>query len=299
MSAGDRHLRAELAIAAVAFLWGATFIIVKNSLNDASTFLFLSLRFTMATALLWFVLRNRLRRKGPSDWRGGLLCGFFLFLGYVLQTAGLRLTTASNSAFITGLYVVLVPLLGSLVNRSKPRLVEITGAVAALIGTGLMTSPMTSVAMGMRFNTGDLLTAACALAFAGHILSVAHYSKTMDYERLSLYQVGGVALLSWLGASFMEPVRVVWTGRLWFGLLSTAILATALSFLLYTWAQKHTTAARSALIFALEPVFAGLTAWIVAGEAWTARSLAGAALILAGIVLVEVKPARPAGHQLG
>ena len=295
MSAGQRHWRAELAIATVALIWGATFIVVKNSLNDVSTFLFLSLRFTMATALLWFVLRNRLNRKGPSDWRGGLLCAFFLFLGYVLQTAGLRMTTASNSAFITGLYVVLVPLLGSLVNRSKPAPVEVTGAVAALIGTGLMTS----VDMGMRFNTGDLLTAACALAFAGHILSVAHYSKTMDYERLSLYQVGGVALFSWLGASFVEPVRVVWTGRLWFGLLSTAVFATALSFLLYTWAQKHTTAARTALIFALEPVFAGLTAWIVAGEAWTARSLAGAALILVGIVLVEVKPSRPVGHQLG
>jgi drug/metabolite transporter (DMT)-like permease len=114
-----------------------------------------------------------------------------------------------------------------------------------------------------------------------------------------VYQVGGVALFSWAGASLMEPARVIWSGRLWFGLLSTAVFATALSFLLYTWAQKHTTAARSALIFALEPVFAGLTAWVVAGEAWTARSLAGAALILAGIVLVEVKPARPEGHQLG
>lgn len=295
MNAGGRHLNAELAIAAVAFLWGATFIVVKNSLNDASTFLFLSLRFTMATVLLWLALRGRLSRTGPADWRGGLLCGFFLFLGYVLQTAGLRVTTASNSAFITGLYVVLVPLLGSLVKRSKPTLVELTGAVAALIGTGLMTS----VDLGLHFNTGDLLTAACALAFAGHILAVAHYSKTMDYERLSLYQVGGVALFSWLGVAFVEPARVVWSGRLWFGLLSTAVFATALSFLLYTWAQKHTTATRTALIFALEPVFAGLTAWVVAGEAWTARSLAGAGLILAGIVLVEVKPARPEGHPLG
>ena len=295
MSGGNRHLKAELAIGTVAFLWGATFIIVKNSLNDASTFLFLSLRFTMATALLWFFLRNRLNRKGVSDWRGGLLCGFFLFLGYAFQTAGLRVTTASNSAFITGLYVVLVPLLGSLVNRSKLRPVELVGAVAALIGTGLMTS----LDMEMRLNVGDMLTAACALAFAGHILSVAHYSKTMDYERLSLYQVGGVALFSWVAASFIEPVRVVWTGRLWFGLLSTAVFATALSFLLYTWAQKHTTASRTALIFALEPVFAGLTAWLAAGEAWTARSLGGAALILVGIVLVEVKPQQPDGHQLG
>lgn len=295
MSGQGRHLQAELAIVAVSFIWGATFIIVKNSLDDASTFVFLSLRFTIATALLWIVLRNRLNRKGPADWRGGLLCGLFLFLGYAFQTAGLRLTTASNSAFITGLYVVLVPLLGSLVKRSRPRIVEIGGAVAALIGTGLMTS----VDMGTSLKMGDLLTAACAVAFAGHILAVAHYSRTMDYERLSLYQVGGVAAFSWLGAAFAEPARVVWTGGLWFGLLSTAVFATALSFLLYTWAQKHTTAARTALIFALEPVFAGLTAWVVAGEAWTARSLAGAALILAGIVLVEVKPARPVGHQLG
>jgi len=295
VSADSRHVRAELAIAGVSFLWGATFIIVKNSLNDASTLVFLSIRFTMATVLLLLVLRNRLNRKGQSDWRGGLLCGFFLFLGYALQTEGLRVTTASNSAFITGLYVVLVPLLSSLVNRSKPRPVEMAGAGAAIIGTALMTS----VDVGMRLNTGDLLTAACALAFAGHILSVAHYSRVMDYERLSLYQVGGVALFSWLGTSFLEPMRVVWTGRLWFGLLSTAVFATALSFLLYTWAQKHTTATRSALIFALEPVFAGLTAWIVAGEAWTARSLTGGALILAGIVLVELKPPRPVGHQLG
>ena len=295
MSTGNRHIRAELAIAAVAFLWGTTFIIVKNSLNDASTFVFLSLRFTMAAALLALALRGRLHRKGPADWRGGLLCGVFLFLGCALQTAGLRLTSASNSAFITGLYVVLVPLLGSLVNKSKPRPVEIAGAVAALVGTGLMTS----VELGLHFNTGDLLTAACALAFAGHIMAVAHYSRTIDYERLSLYQVGGVALFSWIGASLVEPARVVWSGRLWFGLLSTAVFATALSFLLYTWAQKHTTAARSALIFALEPVFAGLTAWVVASEAWSARSLAGAALILAGIVLVEVKPAGPEGHQLG
>jgi drug/metabolite transporter (DMT)-like permease len=279
----------------VACLWGATFIIVKNSLNDASTFMFLSLRFTIATVLLWLVVRGRLHRKGASDWRGGVFCGFFLFLGYALQTAGLRGTTASNSAFITGLYVVLVPLLGSLVHRSKPRLVEIVGAIAALLGTGLMTS----VDMGMRFNAGDLLTAACAVAFAVHILAVAHYSRTMDYERLSLYQVGGVALFSWLGASFVEQPRVVWTGGLWFGLLATAVFATAISFLLYTWAQTHTTAARTALIFALEPVFAALTAWLVAGEAWTARSLTGAALILAGIILVEVKPARPVGHQLG
>jgi len=290
-----RHLQAELALACIAFIWGATFVVVKQALLDVSTFLFLALRFTMASALLAFALRSRLSRRGPVLWRGGILCGLFLFIGYALQTAGLRITTASKSAFITGLYVVLVPLLASLVNRGKPRLAELAGAAIATAGTALMTSG----GLEFRLNSGDLLTAGCAVAFSAHILAVAHYSRKMDYERLSLFQVAGVALLSWVAAGTIESPRIVWSAGVWFALVVTAVLATALSFLLYTWAQRHTSAARAALIFALEPVFAGLTAWLVAGESWTVRSLSGALLILSGIVMVELKPSQPPMHQEG
>lgn len=286
-----RHWRAELALVAVAFIWGATFVVVKQALSDVSTFLFLGMRFTLAAVLLLVALRGRLGRARAEEWRGGLACGGFLFLGYALQTAGLRLTTASKSAFITGLYIVLVPLLGSLVQKSVPRLAELGGALLAAVGTTLLTAGGAG-ALELRLNAGDLMTAACAVAFAAHLLSVERYSRRMDYERLSLYQVAGVAALSWMAAGAFETPCVVWSRELYFALLATALLATALSFLLYTWAQKHTSAIKAALIFALEPVFAGLLAWAVSGEEWGAASLGGAALILAGIVLVELKPAR-------
>ncbi|QOY86328.1 DMT family transporter [Paludibaculum fermentans] len=290
-----RHVRADLALAGIAFIWGATFVVVKEALLDSSTFLFLALRFSLAGIILAAVLRGRLTRKQPVNWVGGVQCAFLLFLGYALQTAGLRLTTASKSAFITGLYIVLVPLGASLVNRSMPRLAEIAGAAAATAGTALMTSGD----WDLHLNAGDILTVGCAVAFTAHMLSVAHYTRKMDYERLSLFQVAGVAAFSWLAAATMETPHIAWSPRLLFGVIVTAVLATALSFLLYTWAQQHTSATRAALIFALEPVFAGLTAWVAAGEAWTVRSLTGAGLILSGIVLVEVKPAPPSRHQEG
>ncbi len=287
----SRHWRAELALVAVAFIWGATFVVVKQALADVSTFLFLGMRFTLAAVLLALALSGRLGRARAEEWRGGLLCSGLLFLGYALQTTGLRLTTASKSAFITGLYIVLVPLLGSLVQRVVPRPWELGGAALATAGTALLTAGGAG-GMDLRLNAGDMLTAACAVAFAAHLLAVERYSRRMDYERLSLYQVAGVAGLSWLAAGTVETPRVEWSQALLFALLATALLATALSFLLYTWAQRHTSATKAALIFALEPVFAGVLAWAVSGEEWGAGSLGGAALILAGIVLAELKPAR-------
>lgn len=291
MNRPSAPVRAELALAAVAFVWGTTFVIVKGALADVSTFVFLALRFTLAAVLLAFWLRSRLVRRTCVAWGGGILCGLFLFLGYALQTAGLRWTSASNSAFITGLYVVLVPFLASLVYRVRPRIAELGGAALAAAGTALLSGGMPA-----EWNRGDLLTAGCAVAFAAHILAVERYSRRMDFERLSLMQIAVVAVLSWAAAAWIEPARIVWSPRLWIALLTTSVLATALSFVLYTWAQGQTSAARAALIFALEPVFAGLVAWAAAGERWTPASLGGAALILAAIVLVELKPAAAARH---
>lgn len=284
------RVRAELSLVIIAFIWGSTFIVVKDALHDVSTLLFLALRFSFAALLLFAAFRSRLR--AALNWRsflGGILCGTFLFLGYALQTAGLRYTTASKSAFLTGLYVVLVPVLGAVIDRAWMRRAEIAGALVAVLGTGLMTSN----ALGIQLNYGDLLTLVSAVAFSAHIVAVAHWTQRMNYEWLTMLQVAIVAVFSLAGFSWIEVPRVAWTPRLLIALIVTGALATALSFSLYTKAQRHTTAARAALIFTLEPVFAGVVAWGYGHEAWTLRSLGGAVLILAGILLVELKPRKP------
>jgi len=287
--------RAELAIAMVSFIWGATFVVVKSALADASTLVFLALRFALATILLLGMFRLR---SGSLDgffryWRGGLLCGFFLFAGYALQTAGLRTTAASKSAFLTGLFVVLVPLLSSVVKRRAPLLIESIGALLAIVGTALLTL---DPAAGFRLSAGDLLTIGCALAFSAHMVAVERFGSARGHQSLALWQVLSVAALSAAGCWWIEPPRLVVTASLAFALLVTALLATAVSFALYTWAQTRTTASRASLIFALEPVFAALTAWFWSHEAWSLRTLSGGVLILGAILLVEMKPSFPQTH---
>lgn len=281
------RLRAESVLILIALIWGAMFVVVKSALADASTLAFLALRFSLATLLLGLFFRSRLTTRVPVGraWFGGAVCGAFLFVGFALQTAGLRFTSVSNSAFLTGLYVVLVPLFASLYERKRVAWIDWAACGLAFAGTALMTG------LGLGpLNYGDLLTIGCAAAFSAHIVAVAHWSGRIDYEWLTFLQVAGVAVFSLATFWWAETPAVRWTPRLLIALLVTAALATALSFALYTWAQRHTTPTRAALLFALEPVFAGLVAWAFAGEHWTVVSLAGAGLILASIVIVEIKP---------
>jgi drug/metabolite transporter (DMT)-like permease len=286
---GWQRGRAELAIVAVSFIWGSTFVVVKSALADASTLVFLALRFALGTLLLLGLFRlGRSSLDGfCGHWRGGLACGSFLFIGYALQTAGLRITTASKSAFLTGLYVVLVPLLSSILKRRVPRGVECAGALLAVAGTAVLTL---DPAAGFCLSPGDLLTIGCAIAFSAHMLSVERFTSTSGHQSLALWQVISVGAFSAAGCWWIEPPRLNVTHRLVFALVVTALLATAVSFALYTWAQTRTTASRASLIFSLEPVFAGLTAWLWSGEVWSFRTLAGGALILGAILLVEMKP---------
>jgi len=288
--------RADLTLVAISFIWGATFVIVKDALADVSTLLFLALRFSFAAALLFVVFRRRL--AAPLDRRsllGGMMCGSLLFLGYAFQTGGLRWTTASRSAFITGLYIVIVPLLAAALGRRWPRLMELAAVGAAVSGTALLTSTQA----GLNANAGDWMTLVCAFAFSAHIVAVAHWTHRLNYEWLTLLQVGAVAAWSMATFGWMETPRLEWTVKLGLALVATGALATALAFSLYTWAQRHTTATRAALIFALEPVFAGLVEWAWAGEKWSGRSLAGAALILLAILIVELRPRRETTRAAG
>ncbi len=283
-----RRWGAELALVGNAFIWGSTFVLVKGALDHASTLVFLALRFALATVALCVVFRPLPSKfaAGPALVRGGIAAGVFLFAGYLLQTFGLRYTTPSKSAFLTGLSIVIVPVLAAAVERTNPGLSEWAGVVTATAGLGLLTleGPITNV------NIGDLLTIGCAVAFAAHVMVIGHYAPRFGFQALTLMQVATSAVLAGGLCWWVEPLYIRWTGALVFALFVTALLATALAFAVMAWAQQYTSPTRTAVIFALEPVFALGTSYVAIGEVLSPRAMAGAVLILGGILIVELKP---------
>jgi drug/metabolite transporter (DMT)-like permease len=289
----NRRRAAEAALTGNVIIWGATFVLVKTALSDVSPLLFLALRFSLATVALLATFRG-----AALPWRSwktagaGALAGVFLFSGYVFQTMGLRLTTAPRSAFITGLTSVAVPLLAALVYRVKPRVSEVVGVLIATVGLALMTLPNGFGPIGL----GDVLTVCCALGFAAHIVTLGHFSEKMNYELLAVTQIAISGILAWAMFSWIETPRITWRPAVVWAILITGLLATALAFTVMAWAQRYTSPARTALIFMLEPVVAWITSYLLVGEGLSGRGAAGAAMILGGVALVELKPLNPRPH---
>ncbi len=285
--------RADAALVGNTIVWGTTFTLVKSALASISPTLFLALRFSLAALALVLVFHSRLKQK-PSGTgiAGGVLVGIFLFAGYVLQTVGLQFTTAPKSAFLTGLTSVMVPLLAAIVYRNRPQASEIVGILTATVGLGLMTleGPIESM------NRGDILTVFCAVAFAAHIVTLGHYSEKAGFELLSVTQITTAAVLGAALFRWVEPIRLEWRPSVIYAILVTGILATAVAFTVQAWAQHYTTSTRTALIYTLEPVFAWLTSYFLIGEGLAGRAAAGAVLILAGVLLVELKPLNARQH---
>lgn len=286
---------AEAALALNTVLWGATFVLIKAALHDVSALLFLALRFSLAAVALLILFRGRVGRSegtGGGVPRGAWLTGVFLFGGFYLQTEGLRFTTAPKSAFLTGLTTVMVPLLASLVYRNRPQVSEVVGGLVATLGMGLMTLEGPLGSMGR----GDVLTLLGAIAFAGHIVTLGHFSEFVSFPVLSVVQVGGAAVCALAMAPWAEPARIVWQPAVVWAILITGLLCTALAFTIQAWAQRHTTSTRTALIYALEPVVAWITSFVVTGEGLAGRTAVGAGFILAGVMLAELKPLDSTAH---
>ena len=289
-----RRRKAEIALVGNTVIWGASFVIVKGALAGVSPILFVALRFSVAALALLAVFRQRSRGRSMArrEFQAGVLIGTLLFLGFFLQTAGLQFTTAPKSAFLTGMSSVAVPLVAALVYRIRPQRSELLGLLAATAGMSLMTleGPIGSM------NRGDVLTLGCAVAYAGHIVTLGHFSEKMSFEALSLIQIATAAVLAVALFWWVEPARIAWRANLLAAILVTGVLCTAWAFTVQAWAQQYTSSARTALIFTLEPVFAWLTSYLFVGEGLSVRAAAGAALILGGVLLVETKPLNPRLH---
>lgn len=279
------------------FIWGVTFVVVKTGLEHASVFAFLAIRFSIAAILMALFRAHALGRIQREELFAGMRLAFFMFAGYCFQTAGLQYTTATNSGFVTGSSVVLVPLLlGIFWGRTLTKWIY-AGAVAALIGLYFLTVP----AEGLRYlNHGDVLTFIGAGFYAVHIILVGEFSQEHSVSGLSVIQVAGCAVMAWplaavAGAIHWQPVRVDWGWALFAAILICAVFATAVAFTVQLWAQQYTASAHAAILFALEPVFAVITSYFVLHERLTARAWKGAGLIVGGILLAELlaEPAAP------
>jgi len=292
--------RWELAMVAVTAVWGSTFVLVRDAVAQVPPFTFIAYRF-LAAALLLAAIRPRLALGGPAaggapglGGRGlgplaaGAVIGVALFAGYGFQTVGLQYTTASNAGFITGLSVVLTPLLGALLLRQAPGRWPVTGACVAAVGLALLSLQRLEV------RRGDALVFACAVAFATHILLLGRYAPRLSTYRLAVVQLATAGLLALVWAGLAGDLAVPASAEVWVALAITSVAASAGAFLIQTRAQREVSPTRTAVIFTMEPVFAGLFGFLLAGERLSGRGWLGAGLILAGMLTAELGGRLPA-----
>jgi drug/metabolite transporter (DMT)-like permease len=289
-----KQLAADAALLMVTLIWGATFVMVKDAVTAFPVFSFMALRFTLAALalaplVLWQSRRSRTRppqaglRKSNGVVLPSLLVGTALFTGYAFQTFGLQLTTPAKAGFITGLSVAIVPVAAALVLRQPPSRNAWIGVSLATVGLALL-----SLTPDLTVQPGDLLVMGCAVAYAAHILLLGHFAPRHNAMQLALGQIATVAVLSIAAALIFDP-RAQMTGQVLFAAAFTGVLATAVAFFIQTVAQRFTTSTHTALIFAAEPVFAGLFSFLLIGEVLGPRQLAGGALILGGMLVAELK----------
>jgi len=273
------------ALIAVTAVWGASFVWVRDAVAVYPIFLFLAVRFSLASLLVGGFLLPRLRSVSLGAAAGGAWMGLALFGGYTLQTWGLQYTSAAHSGFITGLFVVFTPLFEALLLRRLPHRLTAAGVVLATAGLAALSLG----GAGGAINPGDLLSVGCAGVYAVHLLVTSHMSRRHDTAALVFFQLLTVSALSWLfalagGSGSPWPIPPA-AAR---GILLTALLATALAYWVQTAFQARVPPTQTALIFTLEPVFAGLFAVWIGGEAFGWQSFAGGGLIVAGMVTGEL-----------
>jgi drug/metabolite transporter (DMT)-like permease len=277
---------ALVALIAVTVVWGVTFVQVKDAVDIYPLFAFLAVRYAIATGVLGIAGAPRLRSLGRLGFAAGAFLGALLGIGIALQTAGLQRTTVSSTGFITGLYVVLTPLFGLLLFRTRVGLVVWAGVVLSLIGLGMLSG------VDVGSTMGDALVLASTSAQALQIVMVERYANRYDAIALTLVEMATCCLGFLAIAVALGDLSVPRGWTVWGALLVTGIFASALAYLIQVWAQQRMSAARIALIFALETVWAGFFGYVLDGDQLGVLGWGGCAAILGGIVLAEPAAAK-------
>jgi drug/metabolite transporter (DMT)-like permease len=277
---------ALVALIAVTAVWGVTFVQVKDAVELYPLFAFLAMRFAIATAALALPAASRVRSLGRRGLAAGALLGLLLAVGYVLQTAGLERTTVSGTGFVTGMYVVLTPVLALVLFRARIGAAAWGGVALSTVGLVLLAGIHGSAA-------GDLLVLAGAAVYSLQIVLMERYAPQFDALAFTLVEMAAACAGLLVVALARGDLGVPRGWTVWGALLVTGVFASALGFLVQTWAQRGMSATRTALAFAMEPVFTALFGYTLAGDRLGAAGWGGCAAIMAGIVLAE--PAAASG----
>lgn len=295
----SKRIRADLALLSCAIVWGATFVILKDALADVSVFVYVAVRFVVSALVMGIIFWPALRSVSLRAIWAGAQIGFFMFGGYAFQTTGLKFTTPSKAAFITGSAVVIVPVILAIFGLRRITFWIWAGVAAALVGLYLLTVPRQGLG---ALNWGDPIVLAGAVMFALHIIFVGRYVEHHSVGALSFVQVATTGALATffvpiLRALHWETPHCVWTRTLVLAVLATSLGSTVMGFSFQVWAQQYTSPTHTAILISLEPVFAALASFLAGREHLSGRMLAGAALIFVGILLAELKGPAPAAPE--
>jgi len=276
---------ASVALVGVTAVWGYTFLVVQDAIARMPVMDFLAWRFLVASVVMIALRPTCLRNVTRLELLRGVGLGTMLGLGYITQTYGLRFTSAAISGFITGMFVVLTPIMSWILLRRKTN--RNTWMVVALATVGLALLSLNGWSVGI----GELLTLGCAVFFAIHIVGLGEWSSQYEPYGFSLLQIGTVAVISLIAAT-PGGIAVPPDLGVWEVVGITGVLATAVAFFVQTWAQSLVSATRAAVVMTMEPVFAGFFAVVIGGNQLTLRTIAGAACILAAMFIINLKSGR-------
>lgn len=271
---------------AAAFIWGSSFFIMKNALDELPVQYLLALRFTMGAGLLGILGWKKWRLFTPDYlWRGGVM-GALLYLAYTVQTYGLAYTTPSKNAFLTSIYCVMVPFMYWLAARIRPDRYNVLAAALCVVGIGLV-----SLEGDLTVNLGDALTLGCAVFYAAHIVAVAKLSQKRDIYLLTVFQFAFSALFAWMGGFVLEefPAAALAKSEVLLPLLYLGVMATAVALLFQNMGEAWSDPSSAAVILSLESVFGVLCSALFAGDTVSFRMAAGFVLIFVAVVCSETK----------
>jgi len=282
-------IKAEFILLGVVIIWGYTFPVIKNVLNVIPPFTFLTYRFFLAFSIIYLIFRKRLKRIDLLTIKKGFLIGLFLFLGYFGQTVGTQFTTATKTAFITGISVVIVPIISYFWIREKIYRNSVIGVLLAMIGLWLMNTNGTIY----HFNLGDSLVFLGAIGFALYIVAVDIYTRKLDYIKLVFIQLITVSLLSFLMAIIYEKEALTfsYSSYVWWAVVLNGVFATALAFYLQNRFQKYSNPTKIAIIFSAEPVFGALFSYLILGETIGIFGFMGGIAIFSGMFVAQIEKA--------